>query len=75
MQTQQARKSVTINGLDIPFPPPMATPEELKEAVGIDPSRNLIRQDAGANEILANGEPIQVKDGDHFADAPTFKYG
>ena len=75
MQTQQERKPVTINGREIPFPPPTATPEELKMAAGIDPSRNLIRQDAGANEILANGEPIKVKDGDHFADAPTFKYG
>ena len=74
MATQQVRR-LMVNGREVPYPRAMATPEELKEAVGIDPSRNLIRQDAGANEILANGEPIQVKDGDHFADAPTFKYG
>ena len=74
MQTQQAQRFM-INGREIVFPSELTTPEQLKEAAGIDPSRNLIRQGVDGNEILSDGEPFQVKDGDHFADAPTFKYG
>ena len=74
MESQQAQR-LRINGREIVFPTELTTPEGLKEAAGIDPSRKLIRQGGSANEILCEGEPIHVQDGDHFADAPTFKYG
>ena len=74
MENQQT-KVFRINGQEYVSPTELMTPEDVKEAAGIDPSRKLIRQGVSANEILCEGEPILIQDGDHFADAPTFKYG
>jgi len=53
----------------------VSTPQELKEAAGIDRSRNLIRQAPDGNEILPDDQPLYLADEDYFSDAPTFKYG
>lgn len=74
MLGEQTRR-IMINGREMVVPGEVTTPEELKEAAGIDPFRNLIRQAAESNEILSDGQPLHLADGDHFSDAPTFKYG
>jgi len=64
-----------INGRELVVPGEVSTPEELKDAAGIDGSRNLIRQAPDGNEILPDDQPLYLADGDYFSDAPTFKYG
>lgn len=74
MESQQTR-TIMINGRELVVPGEVTTAEELKEAAGINPSRNLIRQAAEDNEILSNGQQLHLADGEYFSDAPTFKYG
>ncbi len=74
METQQTCR-VMINGREIVVPGEVTTAGELKEVAGIDPSRNLIHQAPDGNELLSDGQPLHLADGDYFSDAPTFKYG
>ena len=71
----QGTRTIRINGLDVIASGEETTPEELKDAAGIDPSRNLIQQGPDGNEILGDGQKLHLADGDYFSDAPTFKYG
>ena len=74
MLAQQTRR-IMVNGQEIVMPGQVTSPEELREAAGVDPSRNLIYQARDGNELLSDGQQVDLKDGDYFTDAPTFKYG
>ena len=74
MQSRQVRR-IMVNGREIVMPGEVRTVEGLKDAAGIDPLRNLIRQAPDGNEIVPDDQQLHLLDGDYFCDAPTFKYG
>jgi hypothetical protein len=72
---QQGSRTIMINGQPFVAPGKVTTARELKDAAGIDPSRNLIRQRPDGNEFLSDDQELDLKDGDHVSEIPTFRYG
>lgn len=66
---------IMVNGREIVLPGAEATPEEIKQAAGIDPNSMLVQQAPDANHLLQPGQRIKLAPGTHFADVPVFEYG
>lgn len=66
---------VMVNGREVVIPGPEATPEQIKQAAGIDPNSMLVRQTPDANQFVQPGQRIKLAPGTHFADVPVFEYG